>query len=137
MKKLILTAFIAVFAVFASHAEGISGKWKTSMESPQGKMEMTFVFKVDGSKLSGTMSTPMGDMELKNGKVEGNKFSFEIEMMGNSMKHTGTLEGDVIKLKMEMPEGGPGGPGGDGPGGGGPGGPGGEGPGAMTLTKVN
>ncbi len=125
------------FTVITSHAEGISGKWKTSMKSPQGDMEMTFVFKVDGAKLTGTMSTPMGDMELKNGKVDGNEFSFEIDMMGNSMKHTGTLDGEVIKLKMEMPEGGPGGgPGGDGPGGGAPGGPGGDGPGAMTLTKV-
>lgn len=124
MKKLILTAFIAVFAVFATHAEGISGKWKTSMESPQGKMEMTFTFKVDGAKLTGSVSTPMGDVEISNGKVNGNEFSFDIEMMGNAMPHKGKLDGDVIKLKVEMPAGGPGGQGGPG------------GPGEMTLTKV-
>jgi len=135
MKKLLFLVVAVVFTVITSHAEGISGTWKSSMKGPQGDMEMTFVFKVDGAKLTGTMSTPMGDMELKNGKVDGNKFSFEIDMMGNSMKHTGTLDGEVIKLKMEMPEGGPGG-GPGGAGGGAPGGPGGDGPGAMTLTRV-
>ena len=125
MKKLILISFMAVFAVFAGRAEGISGKWKTSMEGSQGSMEMTFTFKVDGEKLTGTASTPMGEVEISNGKVNGNEFSFDIEMMGNAMPHKGKLEGEVIKLKVEMPGGGPDGQGG-------PDGSGGE----MTLTRV-
>ncbi len=105
---------------------------------PNGDMVITFDFKVNGDQLTGTVSSPMGDQEISNGKVDGNSFSFEIKMMNNAIKHTGTLDGEVIKLKMEMPEGGPQGPppgggGGNRPaGGGGPGGPGGE----MTLTRV-
>ena len=108
MKNLLLTVFIALFSVFTSQAEGIAGKWKTSVESPQGSMEMTFTFNVDGEKLTGSISTPMGEVEISNGKINGNEFSFDIDMMGNTMPHKGKLEGDVIKLKVEMPEGGQG-----------------------------
>lgn len=121
MKKAILTVLVALFAVIASNAEGIDGKWKAKMESQMGSMELTFTFKVDGEKLTGSISTDMGDMDITNGKVTGNEFSFDIDMMGNPIPHKGKLEGDVIKLKAEMPDGGPGG---------------GQGPGEMTLTKV-
>ncbi|QGY44098.1 hypothetical protein GM418_10645 [Maribellus comscasis] len=127
MKKILLTAIVAFLFVSVGGAAGIDGKWKTSMEGPQGKMEMTFVFKVNGEKLTGTVSTPMGEMKITNGKVSGNDFSFDLKMGDHSMGHTGKLDGKVIKLKVEMPEGGP-------QGGGGQGGPG--GPPEMTLTKV-
>ena len=121
MKKVFLTVLVALFAIIASNAEGIDGKWKTKMESQMGSMELTFTFKVDGEKLTGSISTEMGDMEITNGKVNGNEFSFDIDMMGNPIPHKGKLDGGVIKLKAEMPDGGPGG---------------GQGPGEMTLTKV-
>ena len=125
MKKLLLTV-IGVFAFTVSHAQGINGKWETTLEGPQGSIELTFNYKVDGTKLTGTVSSPMGgDEEIKNGKVNGNEFSYEVDMMDNTMKYNGKLEKDVIKLNMEIPEGGPGGPGER------------RGPGEMTLKKVN
>jgi hypothetical protein len=108
MKKVLLTVFIALFTVLASNAEGIAGKWKSSFESGQGAMELTFNFKVDGEKLTGTIISEMGDMEITNGKINGNELSFDIDMMGSAIKHKGKLEGEIIKLKVEMPEGGQG-----------------------------
>lgn len=106
MKKVFLTVFIALFAIVASNAKGIEGKWKTTIESPQGSMELTYTFKVDGENLTGTISTDMGDMEITKGKVNGNDFSYEMDMMGNPMTQKGKLDGDVIKIIMEMPGGG-------------------------------
>ncbi len=111
MKKVLLTVFIALIAIVTSNAEGVAGKWKTSFDSGQGAMELTFNFKVDGEKLTGTVSSEMGDMEITNGKVSGNEISFDVDAMGSTIKHKGKLEGEVIKLKVEMPEGGPGGEG--------------------------
>jgi len=105
MKKSFLTVFIAVFAFAISHAQGISGKWKASLESPQGSMELSFTYKVDGTKLTGTISSPMGSQDINNGKVTENEFSYEIDMMGNVMKFNGKLDKDIIKLAMIMPEG--------------------------------
>ena len=108
MKKIILTVFIALFAVLASNAEGISGKWKSSFEGPQGSMELNFTFKVDGEKLTGTISSEMGEVEITNGKVNGTEFTYQIDAMGNIMTQKGKLDGEVIKITMEMPEGGQG-----------------------------
>jgi hypothetical protein len=111
MKKVLLTVLIAIVAITVSNAEGIAGKWKASFDSGQGAMELTFNFKVDGEKLTGTVSSQMGDMEITNGKVSGNEISFDVDAMGSSIKHKGKLVGEEIKLKVEMPEGGPGGDG--------------------------
>jgi hypothetical protein len=61
--------------------------------------------KVDGSKLTGTLVNPQmpGAIEIKDGKIEGNKISFEYarQMTGQDIKiqWTGTLSGDELKLK--------------------------------------
>ena len=122
MKKSFLTVLIAVFAFTISHAQGISGKWKTSLESPQGSMELSFTYKVDGTKLTGTVTSPMGSQEINNGKVTENEFYYEIDLMGNVAKFNGKLDKDIIKLAMIMPEGVPEGPGG---------------PGELKLTRDN
>ena len=108
MKKVLFTVLIAIFAITASNAQGIAGKWKSSFDSGQGAMELTFNFKVDGEKLTGTINTDMGDMEIINGKVNGSEISFDVDMMGGAITHKGKLEGEVIKLKVVMPEGGQG-----------------------------
>lgn len=101
-KKLFLTAMIVVAGIFICTASKIDGKWKTTVESPNGSMELVYTFKVDGDKLTGTSSSEMGDSELKNGKVNGNEFSFDIEMMDMKITHKCKLDGDVIKMKVEM-----------------------------------
>lgn len=122
MKKSFLTVLIAVFAFTISHAQGISGKWKASLEGPQGSMDLSFTYKVDGTKLTGTVTSPMGSQEINNGKVTENEFYYEIDMMGNVMKFNGKLDKDIIKLAMKMPDGAPEAP---------------EGPGELKLTRDN
>jgi|GEM_PF-986673 len=127
MKRILFSSvlvFTFLLGISATASEGITGKWRATM-GPGGDMVITFDFKVNGDQLTGTVSTPMGDQEISNGKVDGNSISFETKMMDSTIKHTGKLDGEVIKLKVEMPEGGfQGPPSGDGPGDG------------ITLTRV-
>jgi len=114
MKKWLFTFAIMILGTIVSMAQGIDGKWKASVETPNGTMEMTYTFKVDGNALTGSISFEMGDMAITNGKVNGKEISFDIDFNGNAMPFKGTIDGDVIKIKMV---GAPGGPdGGDGPG---------------------
>jgi hypothetical protein len=104
----LLTLF-ALFAVTAAAAD-VAGTWKGSAETPNGPIERTFVFKVDGTTLTGeTTSEMLGTSKIKNGKVDGDSLSFSItaSFQGNDMEinYIGKVSGDgkEIKFKAEIP----------------------------------
>ena len=95
---------VLVLSVSCAH-QTITGKWKGQMESPMGAMELTYDFKVEGDSLSGTASSPMGEIPLLNGKVDGNEFSFDVSFNQMTFTNKGTLQGDSISMKMPGPGG--------------------------------
>jgi hypothetical protein len=112
-------ATVACLMVTSAFAADVDGKWTASMPGRQGNsQEVTFNFKADGDKLTGTMSNPRGEMEIKDGKVEGDNISFTrtFERGGNSMTilYKGKVSGDTIDFTVSMQGGG----GGDAKGGG-------------------
>lgn len=103
MTKWVLV-LIAIFALTASAAD-IAGTWKSSMETPNGTFESTYVFKVDGNKLTGTISMgQMGEAQISEGKVDGDSLSFVVvrEFNGDQFKTTykGKVAGNEMKLTM-------------------------------------
>jgi hypothetical protein len=80
----------------------ITGRWLSKFEVPNGEpMELTFTFKVDGEKLTGKVESPMGEIELTNGKVKGDEFSFDVDVGGNTIGHDCKISGDEIKMKIK------------------------------------
>ena len=89
--------------VAKSGAAKIDGKWLGKVEGPQGEMELTFNFKVDGNKLTGTNSSPMGSLDITNGVVNGDDFSFDIDMQGMKITHKCKyLPDDSIEVKVNV-----------------------------------
>ena len=85
-----------------SRVAKIAGAWVANFKDDTGAdLPLNFDFKVDGDKLTGTVKSGQGDGELKNGKVEGDDVSFDVDFNGNTIKHKGTLVGDEIKLKVD------------------------------------
>ena len=108
MKRLL--TMLVLFAIPALAAD-ISGSWKATAEGPNGTMERTFVFKVDGDKLTGeTTSSMFGKSTIADGKIDGDAFSFTITLkfQDNEMKlnYKGKVEGKEIKMTVESPMGG-------------------------------
>lgn len=68
-----------------------SGTWKGMAQTPNGAMEQTFHFKVDGNVLTGTIETPRGTRDLSNGKIEGGQFSFDINLGQFTMTQNGVV----------------------------------------------
>ena len=100
MKGLVM--LIALSGLAALGAD-IAGTWKGKAEGPRGTLERTFVFKVDGDKLTGeTTSAGMGKSTIMDGKVEGDALSFSIivKFQGNDSKvnYKGKVEGKEMKL---------------------------------------
>lgn len=108
--KWLLTS-IALFSMTALAAD-ISGTWKGTAETENGTLERTFVFKVEGSTLTGeTTSNFLGKSTIDNGKVDGDKLSFTINVkfQDNDMKldYKGEVKGEELILKVDVPGGGP------------------------------
>jgi hypothetical protein len=80
----------------------INGKWQSKFETPDGEeMVIDFTFKVEGDKLTGTVESPMGEVEITNGKVKGGEFSFDVELGDNTIGHECKISGDEIKMKVK------------------------------------
>ena len=102
-RVVILTAVMVLAAIALSLAAGVDGKWVAQVPGRGGQTrETTFTFKVDGTKLTGTVSGMQGEVPISDGKVNGDEISFtqSIEVQGNSIKllYTGKVSGDELKM---------------------------------------
>ncbi len=112
-KKLLFVTTILLALACVALAADVTGKW-TYEQPAMGQRparEITITLKQDGSKLTGSVpgfGRPGGEAppptEISNGKVEGDKVSFEVkrEFQGNEMvtKYEGTVSGSEMKLKI-------------------------------------
>ena len=107
MRTLLLTALLGIFA-FAASAADVTGKWTAQVPGRGGNTaETTFVFKVDGAKLTGTMEGGRGGpAEITDGKTSGDDISFVVvrNFGGNEMKMVfkGKVSGSEIKFTRAM-----------------------------------
>jgi hypothetical protein len=105
-KKLLLVVSLLLAFGLVALAADISGTWKAQVPGRQGNLqERTFMFKVEGDKLTGSMSGRQGETPLAEGKVTGDTVTFKItrERGGNTITevYTGTVAGSEIKFKMQ------------------------------------
>jgi autotransporter translocation and assembly factor TamB len=98
-----LAALLALMAITAWAAD-ITGTWSGSMSSPNGDFALTYTFKQDGAKLTGTVTGPQGDpMPLIDCKLDGENISFSVKVdMGGAAAtfvSKGTVKGDEMTIK--------------------------------------
>ena len=89
MKRRLSILIAAVCAT--AFASDISGNWKATAEGPNGNMERTFTFKVDGNRVTGeTTSSLLGRSTITDGKIDGDTVTFTItaKLQDNEMKLT-------------------------------------------------
>jgi hypothetical protein len=110
-KPILLLSLICALSLTLLAAD-VTGKWIAQVPGRDGQTrEQTFTFKVDGDKLTGTMSGRQSDTPIADGKISGDTISFTVtrEFGGNTMKwtYTGKVAGDEIKFKREGGQGQP------------------------------
>ena len=105
MTRRILFTTAALCALFAAAAlaADISGNWSGTVQMGDNPFTLTYAFKQDGEKLTGTVTSPQGDpLTINDGKVVGDKISFsvQVDMGGTPAKFAsqGTIKGDEITL---------------------------------------
>jgi hypothetical protein len=109
MTRRILFATAVLCAIFAGAAlaADISGNWSGTMQMGDNPFTLTYAFKQDGEKLTGTVTGPQGQpLPLNDGKVVADKVSFfvQVDMGGNPAKFIsqGIVKGDEITLTTKI-----------------------------------
>ena len=108
----VLTTTLVCFFLLAGIglAASIDGKWVSERKFDRGGETMviksTFDLKAEGNTLTGTVVTAFGEkempkMEIRDGKIDGDKFSFSVVFSGPRGEfktvYEGTVEGDMLK----------------------------------------
>ena len=103
--KYILMLLFLTGTLAVSAQTNIDGTWKGTRETPNGNFEFTYTFKVEGKDLKGTLKSQFGEIQLEDGKIDGNKISYSITFNGNTIKSTGEiLNENEIMIKNERGE---------------------------------
>ncbi len=114
MKRSVITAMVLALVGFAAIAQADekaspAGTWKFTVKGRNDQSrEVTMKLKVDGEKLTGTVTGGRNndmDIEISDGKFKDGEVSFEVVRERNGTKRTtkynGKLDKDVIKGKVE------------------------------------
>jgi len=98
------TALLTLLLAFSAFAADVTGKWTASIDGPEGKMDIVFNFLMAEGKLTGTVMGPMGEMQITEGKVDGDAIVFTVTGGDFKVIHKGTISGGEMKLKADMGE---------------------------------
>jgi|SRR5580658_541055 hypothetical protein len=102
IRKLGITALFLALGSMTVFAADFNGKWNGQVQGRNGMQTVVFDLHVDGSTVTGKVTTPRGDIDISNGKVDGDNISFDtaLNMNGNSMtiSYKGTASGDTINF---------------------------------------
>jgi hypothetical protein len=115
--KLLSCAVLALGAIIQAEAadkkNDPTGTWTWTTPGRNGgpDRKSTLKLKLDGDKVTGTLSTPgrqgqTSDVNIEEGKLKGEDISFNVtrEINGNkfTQKYNGKINGDAIKGKVEF-----------------------------------
>jgi len=104
MKKKIfaLAPLLMLVIICFAAAVDLNGKWIGSVKLPPDSalFALSYNFKVDSGKLTGTALMPQGEVNITDGMINGNDFSFNVPVPGGNAPHTGKLYQDSIKLHI-------------------------------------
>jgi hypothetical protein len=102
--KTSITVLLFLVLSITSNAQKLNGSWKGKMSGPNGDIELVFTFTVNADTLSGDVTSEMGSLPIENGKVNGNELSFDVNVNGQVISHTGVLDSDIVKLSFPWME---------------------------------
>jgi hypothetical protein len=91
---------------------GVAGKWILTVETQNGTMNPTLDLKVDGKKVTGTLTSQQGETQVA-GEFAENKLTFSLNIQSNggemkidfagTLKTDGTLAGTMAFPQGEIP----------------------------------
>jgi hypothetical protein len=102
MVKTIMLSSIAIMSfAFLMTGPNINGKWNGIFHGPDGDFNVVFTFIVSGDSLTGNVQGANEEpMQISNGKINGNNFTFDVSFNDMTLNHKCTVMGDSILMKV-------------------------------------
>jgi hypothetical protein len=105
-KKIGIAVLFLTLGAVSALAADFNGKWNGDVTTPRGTQNLVFDFHVDGATVTGKVTSPRGDIDITNGKVDSDNISFDTVMNFNGNEFTisykGEADGDTIKFTRAM-----------------------------------
>jgi len=98
---------IALLANGAAAQAGADGVWKARYTTSEKRThEFTLTIKTSDGAISGTVASPRGSVPITKGTISGRDLTFVVTRRANydeiDVTFTGTIDGDVMKLRMQV-----------------------------------
>jgi len=101
LKSLLSGLFLLCAIVCVAAIVDLSGKWTGTLNYGGTDYPMTYNFKVDGEKLTGTVEGPAGVVNIEDGVIKSNKFSFNSTLNSGDVIHeTGIYYTDSTAVNL-------------------------------------
>ena len=81
------------------------GSWNVTMNTPMGAQKATLVLSTAGGKLTGQMKGAQGNLDLNDGKADGDNVSWSANLtqpMPIKLEFTGKVSGDKIGGSVKL-----------------------------------
>ena len=104
LKGLMLAGLLGAAPAFAAE---IDGTWTGSIDTPNGPVPLTYVFKSEGNRLTGTAPGPNNsELPILEGRIEGDTITYALDLdfgQGPMRFHyTGVLSSGELKVRSEF-----------------------------------
>ena len=100
----LLTITLATLTL--ASAADVAGKWDFTAQAPNGReYKLELALKQDGGKLTGTMTSPQGTIDIQDAKLEGNDLTYKVQAGEALVAIKLTVSGDSMKGNFSMPDG--------------------------------
>jgi hypothetical protein len=108
LKSMFAAAILGIlFLAVPASAADVDGKWTGMIDTPNGAVNVGFTFMANGAALTGSTTAPDGsEVPIKDGKIDGDKIAFNVELdfggMPFVLNYTGVVSAEEIKLTADF-----------------------------------
>ena len=101
--KIFASVLALLIVTVSAYAADVDGAWTGTVSGPMGDVPVSFTFKADGAKLTGTtMGFDGSEVPIQDGKIDGNTITFTVTFdfggMPFMLSYKGVVSSDQIKM---------------------------------------
>lgn len=80
----------------------ITGKWTGALDMGSGDTPITYNFKADGNKLSGTVEAAGNTLNITDGVIKGDSLLFNVDYNGDAIPNKAKCYADSIGVSIDI-----------------------------------